>query len=44
MNKKNDFMKIIGILFLFFSFYTAFYVREQSGLNFFIYNNYLYLY
>ena len=33
MNKKNDFMKIFGIIFLFVSFYTAFYVREQSGLN-----------
>ena len=30
-------MKIIGILFLFISFYTAFYVREQSGLNSFLF-------
>ena len=37
MNKKNDFMKIFGIIFLFISFYTAFYVREQSGLNFFLF-------
>ena len=37
MNKKNDFMKIFGIIFLSISFYTAFYVREQSGLNFFLF-------
>ena len=37
MNKKNDFMKIFGIIFLLTSFYTAFYIREQSGLNFFLF-------
>ena len=37
MNKKNDFMKIFGIIFLLISFYTAFYIREQSGLNFFLF-------
>tara|TARA_B100000902_G_scaffold46635_1_gene53968 strand:- start:4209 stop:4847 length:639 start_codon:yes stop_codon:yes gene_type:complete len=35
-NKKNN-MKNIGIIFLFFSFYTAFNIREQSGLNFFLF-------
>ena len=37
MNKKNNFMKIFGIIFLFFSFYAAFYLRGQSGLNFFLF-------
>ena len=37
MNKKNDVMKIFGIVFLLISFYTAFYVRQQSGLNFFLF-------
>ena len=37
MNKKNNFMKISGIIFLFFSFYAAFYLRGQSGLNFFLF-------
>ena len=36
MNKKNDLMKIFGILFLLFSFYTAFNLRE-SDLNFFLF-------
>ena len=33
-NKKNN-MKNIGIIFLLFSFYTAFNIREQSGLYFY---------
>ena len=37
MTKQNNFMKIFGIIFLFFSFLTAFYVRGQSGLNFFLF-------
>ena len=37
MIKKNNFIKIFGIIFLFFSFYSAFYIREQSGLNFFLF-------
>jgi len=37
MNKKNNVMKIFGIIFLLISFYTAFYVRQQSGLNFFLF-------
>tara|TARA_B100001989_G_scaffold110818_1_gene77745 strand:+ start:1319 stop:1951 length:633 start_codon:yes stop_codon:yes gene_type:complete len=36
MNKQNDLMKIFGILFLLFSFYTAFNLRE-SDLNFFLF-------
>ena len=37
MNRKNNYMKIFGIIFLFFSFYTAFNIRAQSGLNFFLF-------
>ena len=37
MIKKNNFIKIFGIIFLFFSFYSAFYIREQLGLNFFLF-------
>tara|TARA_Y100000591_G_scaffold60517_1_gene48954 strand:+ start:49 stop:681 length:633 start_codon:yes stop_codon:yes gene_type:complete len=36
MNKKNDLMKIFGIIFLLFSFYAAFNIRE-SGSNLFIF-------
>ena len=36
MNKKNDLMKIFGIIFLLFSFYAAFDVRE-SGSNLFLF-------
>ena len=37
MTKKNDFLKIFGIFFLLFSLYTAFYIRENFGLNFFLF-------
>jgi phosphatidate cytidylyltransferase len=37
MNKKNDLMKLIGIIFLFFSFYSAFYIRQNLGLDFFLF-------
>ena len=37
MNKKNHFMKLFGTILLFFSFYSAFYIRENSGLDFFIF-------
>ena len=37
MIKKNNFIKLFGIIFLFFSFYSAYYIREQSGLNFFLF-------
>ena len=36
MNKKNNLMKIFGIIFLLFSFYAAFDVRE-SGSNLFLF-------
>ena len=37
MIKKNNFMKIFGIIFLFFSFYSGYYIREKSGLEFFLF-------
>jgi len=37
MNKKNNLMKLIGIIFLFFSFYSAFYIRKNLGLDFFLF-------
>ena len=37
MSKKNNLLKFLGIIFLFFSFYTAFYIREISGLNYFLF-------
>ena len=37
MTKKNYLMKTFGILFLFFSFYAAFYIREQYGLELFLF-------
>ena len=37
MLKKNNLMKFLGIIFLFFSFYAAFYIREHIGLNFFLF-------
>ena len=37
MTKKNNFIKTIGILFLFFSFYCAFYVRQYYGINTFFF-------
>ena len=37
MNKKNNLMKLIGIIFLFFSFYSAFYIRKSLGLDFFLF-------
>jgi len=37
MCKKNNLLKLLGITFLFFSFYTAFNIRENSGLNYFLF-------
>ena len=37
MTKKNNFIKNFGIIFLLFSFYSAFYVREDNGLNIFLF-------
>ena len=37
MCKKNHLMKFLGIIFLLFSFYSSFYIRENSGLSFFLF-------
>ena len=37
MTKKKDVFKIFGIIFISFSLYTAFYIRENSGLVFFLF-------
>ena len=37
MNKKNEIIKTFGVIFLFFSFYSAFYIRENYGLNTFLF-------
>ena len=37
MCKENHLMKFLGIMFLLFSFYASFYIRENSGLFFFIF-------
>ncbi len=36
MNKKNDLSKLLGIIFLFFSFYTTHEIREYYNLNTFL--------
>ena len=36
MNKKNDLLKIFGIIFLFLSFYTTFEIRENYKVNDFL--------
>ena len=36
MNKKNDLLKLLGIIFLFLSFYTTFEIRENYDLNDFL--------
>ena len=37
MTQRKDLIKIFGIFFLFFSIYTAFYIRENFGINFFLF-------
>ena len=37
MSKKNHLMKFLGIIFLLFSFYSSFYIREYSGLFLFLF-------
>ena len=37
MSKKNYLMKFLGIIFLLFSFYSSFYIREYSGLFLFLF-------
>lgn len=36
MNKKNDLLKLLGIIFLFLSFYTTLEIRENYNLNDFL--------
>ena len=43
--KKNNIIRLIGIIFLFVSFYSAYHLRETQSLNFFFFNiDYLYFY
>jgi len=37
MTKKKDLLKIFGLFFLSFSFYSAIYLRQYIGLNFFLF-------
>ena len=37
MTKKKELIRILGLFFLFFSFYSAFYLRQYIGLNFFLF-------
>ena len=37
MNKKNDLMRFLGIIFLFFSFYTAYEFRENRNYKDFLF-------
>ena len=36
MNKKNDFLKLLGIIFLFISFYTTLEIKKNYNLNDFL--------
>ena len=37
MTKKKDLLRIFGLFFLFFSFYSTIYLRQYIGLNFFLF-------
>ncbi len=37
MSKKNNLFRFLGIIFLFFSFYSAFFLRDTLGLDFFLF-------
>ena len=37
MNKKKNLINFLGIIFLVFSFYSAFFIRENVGLYFFLF-------
>ena len=37
MTQKKDLIRILGIFFLLFSFYSAIYLRQYIGLNFFLF-------
>ena len=36
MNKKNDLIKVLGVIFLIFSFYSAYELRNYAGFNSFL--------
>ena len=37
MTKKKELVRILGLFFLFYSFYSAIYLRQYIGLNFFLF-------
>ena len=37
MSKKNNLLKFLGIIFLLFSFYTAFEIREYKNFKYFLF-------
>ena len=37
MSKKNNLLKLLGIIFLLFSFYTAFEIREYKNFKYFLF-------
>ena len=37
LTKKKELIRILGLFFLFFSFYSAIYLRQYIGLNFFLF-------
>ena len=37
MSKKNNLLRLLGIIFLFFSFYSAFFLRDTLGTDFFLF-------
>tara|TARA_Y100000768_G_C23732510_1_gene565512 strand:+ start:62 stop:691 length:630 start_codon:yes stop_codon:yes gene_type:complete len=37
MSKKNNLFRFLGIIFLFFSFYSAFFLRDTLGLDIFLF-------
>jgi len=37
MSKKNNLFRFLGIIFLFFSFYSAFFLRDTLGPDFFLF-------
>ena len=37
MSKKNELLKILGIIFLFFSFYATFEIREENSFKYFLF-------
>ena len=37
MSKKNNFLKLLGLIFLLFSFYATFEIREENNLRYFLF-------